>query len=153
VDKQAAIKKVEDGFGELLATVQGLDERAMAKVFYGDWGVKDILAHISGWHHQMAQAMERMARGERPTPEGVDFSDSDGWNARFASAMKAQSGPTVLADLQQSFATYVRAARAIPDDRFGEGKTVNRLLEGSGYGHYEEHLPALKEYRAKVAAP
>ena len=38
----------------------------------------------------------------------------------------------------------------IPDDRFGEGKTVNRLLEGSGYGHYNEHLPAIVEYKAKL---
>ena len=50
--------------------------------------------------------------------------------------MAPQSATTVVADLKQSFANYVRAAEAIPADRFGEGKTVNRLLEGSGYGHY-----------------
>lgn len=152
MDKKAAIKKVEDGFGELLGAVQGADEPAMSAVFYGEWSVKDILAHISGWHHQMAAAMERMARGEKPTPEGVDYSDADGWNAGFAAAMKAQSASTVVADLKQSFANYLRAATAIPDDRFGEGKTVNRLLEGSGYGHYEEHLPAVREYLAKAAS-
>jgi hypothetical protein len=152
MDKQATIKKVEDGFSELLGAVDGLDERAMNAVFYGDWAVKDILAHIAGWHHQMAEAMERMARGEKPTPEGVDYGDSDAWNARFASAMKAQSAATVVADLKQSLANYLRAARVIPDDRYGEGKTVNRLLEGSGYGHYAEHLPAIKEYRTKLAS-
>jgi hypothetical protein len=152
MDKQATIKKVEDGFSELLGAVDGLDERAMNAVFYGDWAVKDILAHIAGWHHQMAEAMERMARGEKPTPEGVDYGDSDAWNARFASAMKAQSAATVVADLKQSLANYLRAARDIPDDRYGEGKTVNRLLEGSGYGHYAEHLPAIKEYRTKLAS-
>lgn len=150
MDKQTTIKKVETGFDELLRAVDGLDERAMHTVFYGNWAVKDILAHIAGWHHQMAGAMERMARGEKPTPEGVDYGDSDAWNARFASAMKAQSAATVIADLKQSLANYLRAARSIPDDRYGEGKTVNRLLEGSGYGHYAEHLPAIKEYRAKA---
>jgi hypothetical protein len=99
----------------------------------------------------MAGAMERMARGERPTPEGVDYSDSDRWNASFAAAMAPQNTSTVIADLRQSFATYVRAAQAIPDDRWGEGKTINRIVEGSGYGHYEEHLPAIKEYTAKAA--
>lgn len=152
MDKQATIKQVRDGFGELLAAVQGLDERAMSKVFYGDWAVKDILAHISGWQHEMTRSMERMARGERPTPEGVDYSDADAWNASFALAMKPQNASTVVADLQQSFANYVRAALAIPDDRYGEGKTINRLLETSSYGHYAEHLPAIKEYRASVGA-
>jgi hypothetical protein len=111
--------------------------------------VKDILAHIAGWQHQMTAAMERMARGEKPTPEGVDYSDADAWNARFAGAMKAQTGETVVADLRQSFANYRRAAGAIPDDRFGEGKTINRLLETSGSRHYAEHLPALEAYRKK----
>jgi hypothetical protein len=66
--------------------------------------------------------------------------------------MKPQNASTVVADLQQSFANYVRAAEAIPGDRYGEGKTINRLLETSGYGHYEEHLPAIREYRKTVAA-
>jgi hypothetical protein len=122
----------------------------MSKPFYGEWGVKDILAHIAGWHEQMTEAMQRMARGEKPTPEGVDYSDADSWNARFAGAMAAQTGETVVAGLRQSYANYLRAARAIPDDRFGEGKTINRLLETSGAGHYEEHLPALQEYRKKL---
>ncbi len=151
MDKQAALKELQSSFDELLAAVKGLDERAMSKVFYGTWGVKDILAHIAGWHHEMTGAMERMARGEKPTPEGVDYSDSDAWNARFAAAMRTQSASTVVADLQQSFANYKRAAAAIADDRYGEGKTVNRLLEGSGYGHYREHLPQIKEFVSKAA--
>jgi Protein of unknown function (DUF1706) len=151
MDKQAALKELQSSFDELLAAVKGLDERAMSKVFYGTWGVKDILAHIAGWHHEMTGAMERMARGEKPTPEGVDYSDSDAWNARFAAAMRTQGASTVVADLQQSFANYKRAAAAIADDRYGEGKTVNRLLEGSGYGHYREHLPQIKEFVSKAA--
>ena len=150
MDKQSAVKQVEDGFGALLDAVQGLDEPAMSKRFYGAWNAKDILAHVSGWHHQMSVSMERMARGEKPTPEGVDYSDADAWNARFSSAMTAQSAGTVIADLRQSFATYVRAAKAIPDDRYGEGKTINRLLEGSGWGHYAEHLAAIQEHRKSL---
>jgi hypothetical protein len=152
MDKQSALQKVEAGFGEVLAAVSGLNEDQMSRRFYGDWNAKDILAHIAGWHEQMTAAMQRMARGERPTPEGVDYSDSDAWNARFAAAMRPQSGDTAVAVLRQSFANFVRAARAIPDERYGEGKTVNRILEGNGYGHYEEHLPALQEYRKSVAA-
>lgn len=150
MEKQAQLKQVRDGFSGLLASIEGLDERAMTAVFYGDWSVKDILAHISGWHHEMTRSMERMARGEKPTPEGVDYGDSDAWNAKFAGAMKPQSAATVVADLRQSFANYMRAAEAIPDDRYGEGKTINRLLQGSGSGHYDEHVPAIKEYRVKL---
>lgn len=149
MDKQTSLAQLQDGFRALLAEVQGLDEQAMNRVFYGEWSIKDIVAHIAGWQHAMTEAMERMARGEKPTAEGVDYSDSDAWNAKFAAAMKPQNAATVVADLQQSFANYARAARAIPEDRYGEGKTINRLIEGSGYGHYAEHLPAIKEFKTK----
>ena len=151
MDKQATIAKAQEGFQALMASIEGLDERAMTRTFYGSWSVKDILAHIAGWHHTMAGAMERMARGERPTPEGVDYSDADAWNARFTAAMAPQSSPTVVADLRQSFATYLRVARALPEDRFGEGKTANRLMEASSFGHYEEHVPAIRQFAAQAA--
>ena len=151
MDKQTVINDVETAFGELLAAVQGLDERAMGRVFYGTWDARDILAHIAGWQQTMTGALDRMARGERPTPEGVDYSDENAWNAKFALALKQQNAATVIAYLQQGFANYVRAAKALPEDRFGEGKTVNRILEASGSGHCREHLPALRELRAKVA--
>ncbi len=147
MDKRSAIGEVESAFQELLATVEALDERAMSRVFYGTWCAKDILAHIAGWQAEMTGALERMARGERPTPEGVDYSDADSWNAKFAAGARVQNAATVIAGLKQSFANYIRTARALPDDRFGEGKTVNRLLETSGYGHYREHLPALRELK------
>ncbi len=148
MDKDEVLKEVEAGFGELLAIVQALDERAMSRVCDGTWTAKEILAHIAGWHRTMTGALERMARGERPTPEGVDYGDADAWNAGFAAGARAQQGATIVAVLQQSFANYLRAAQALPADRFGEGKTVNRLLEGSGYGHYREHLPALQRLRS-----
>ena len=144
MDKDAVLREVEGSFSELLAAARALDERGMSRVCDGTWTAKEILAHITGWHRTMTGALERMARGERPTPEGVDYGDADAWNARFAAGARAQQGATIVAGLQQSFSNYLRAARALPADRFGEGKTVNRLLEGSGYGHYREHLPALQ---------
>jgi hypothetical protein len=147
MDKRTAIGEVESAFQELLGAVESLDERAMSRVFYGTWCAKDILAHITGWHVAMAAALDRMARGERPTPEGVDYSDADAWNAKFAAGARVQNAATVVAGLKQSFANYVRAAGALPDDRFGEGKTANRILETSGFGHYREHLPALREVK------
>jgi len=148
MDKQTALAKLDEEFNALLATINGLDEGAMSERFYDAWNVKDILAHIAGWQHTMKDAMERMARGEKPVPEGVDYSNADAWNAGFAAAMKAQSAATIVANLRQAYANYVRAARAIPEERYGEGKTINRLLEASGYGHIEEHLPAIKAFVA-----
>jgi hypothetical protein len=151
VNKEEALTQLESEYNALLAAINGLDERAMSKRFYGEWCVKDILAHIAGWQHTMTAAMERMSRGEKPVPDGVDYSNSDEWNAGFAAAMKAQNAETIIADLRQAYANYLRAARAIPDDRYGEGKTINRLLEASGYGHIREHRPEIEAFKASNA--
>jgi hypothetical protein len=68
--------------------------------------------------------------------------------------MRNIPAPTVVASWQQTHANYVKAANALPDDRFGADdsgrlKTANRLLETSGYGHYKEHAAQIREWRQK----
>ena len=148
-DKEAVLKLLDDEYQDLRKAIEGLERPDLERVWYGAWSVKDIIAHILGWEKEMTAALERMARGERPVPEGVDYSDSDTWNAKFSLALHAQLPTTVLAEWQQTHMCYVKAAKAVPDDRYGEGKTVNRLLETSGYGHYREHAPPIREWRQR----
>ena len=150
MDKASALKLLEEDYQNLRQAIDGLDGQALSRVWFGSWSVKDIVAHIMGWEREMTEALRRMARGEKPTPEGVDYSNTDEWNARFASAWQGIGPPTVLAAWYQAHMNYVKAARAVPDDRYGEGKTINRLIETSGIGHYKEHLPAIQEYKAKL---
>jgi hypothetical protein len=151
-DKTTVLKQLETEYQNLKQAIDGLDREQMERVWFGEWSVKDILAHVLGWEREMAAALGRIARGERPTPEGVDYSNSDEWNAKFSLALRPQLPTTVVAEWQQTHMNYVRAAQAVPDDRFGVSddgrpKTVNRLLETSGYGHYKEHAAQIREWR------
>ena len=152
-DKSAALKTLDDEYRNLLKAFAGLDEDQLARVWFDQWSVKDIIAHVAGWEREMAGALQRMARGERPTPEGTDYSDSDAWNAKFSGAMHGVDPRTVIASWEQTHATYVAAANALPDDRFGETdgkpKTANRLLETSGFGHYREHAAQIRAWRQR----
>jgi hypothetical protein len=115
--------------------------------------VKDLIAHVLGWEKEMTAALERIARGERPTPEGVDYSDADGWNAKFSLVMKPQLPTTVLAEWGQRHMVFAKAAAAIPDDRFadkdGKPSTVNRIIEVTGYGHFREHAAQIRDWRKR----
>jgi hypothetical protein len=105
----------------------------------------------------MTGAMER-ARADGGRRPRASTSDADAWNAKFTLAMKPQNATTVIADLQQSFANYLRAAKA-PDDRFGEGRTVNRLLEAAATATTPNTCPRSgstaqrSRSRAPLAAP
>jgi hypothetical protein len=149
-DKQSVLNEVDSAYQEFQKGIEGLKGDQLTTIFYDQWSVKDIVAHILGWEREMTDALRRIARGERPTPEGVDYSNSDDWNAKFAARFGVQMPTTVLAEWGQVHGGFIKAIAAVPDDRFGEGKSVNRIAETTGYGHYQEHAPAVKEWRQRA---
>ena len=153
-DKETTLQLLDAEYQDLRQAIDGLDADQLVRVWFGSWAIRDIVAHVLGWEREMTGALQRLARGERPTAEGVDYSDADEWNARFALEMAPISPATVLAVWQHVHMNYVKAARAVPDDRYGvreDGRpnTVNRLLETSGFGHYQEHVAPIREWRQR----
>ena len=150
MDKAEVLQNVETESQKLQEAVKGLDNDQMAEVWLDSWSAKDILAHVLGWEREMIVFLERMARGERPTPEGVDYSDPSAWNSKFALEFAPISGSTVLAIWKQVHMNLVRTATALPGDRFGEKdgkpKTANRMLADNGYQHYQEHTAHILEW-------
>src|SRR2546428_9875662 len=69
-------------------TLTGLNEAQMSEVWLGTGSVKDIVAHISGWHREMGPALERLARREKPVTAGGPDEDVDPWNAKVAAGKK-----------------------------------------------------------------
>ena len=147
--KDDLLREMEAGFADLLSTVDGLSEEQMTRVWYGDWSVRDILAHVAGWHREEIAMLERMARGERPVPESADYTDDDAWNARFAARWRAASAGEVLAELNASKEAYLAAALRLPEERFEEGRTARRLVQQGCIEHYREHADEIREWRKR----
>lgn len=143
----ALLDDLERSFADLQGAINGLTHEQLVRPFEGEWSVRDVLGHIIGWHHEMDDALERIARGERPVPEGVDYSDSDAWNARFAETWRNASPEAVVAELPVSKNLFVGAARKVPDEKFEEGRAAYRILTGTGTEHYAEHSPRIRAWR------
>jgi hypothetical protein len=148
--KQEALAELDRRHDQFRAAIADLPDQAYSEVWLGEWGLSQLLAHMSGWFNEMTGAMERVQRGERPTPEGVDYSNSDEWNAKFSAG--AADGRKALTEWDDAFARYRAAAEALDADKYGEdperGRPLigNRLLQASGIGHFEEHQPQLDEW-------
>ena len=127
--------------------LRGLNEEHMTEVWLGTWSIRDIIAHIVGWHHEMAPALQRIARGERPIPDGVSYEDVDVWNARFAAAKKDAEVADVLLDLDKSHEDFLHAAAAVPEERFQAGKTAYRIVDQNSAHHYKEHGDQIRAWR------
>ena len=140
---------LDTAYAELSQVIDGLTHEQMLQKWYDGWNVRDILGHVVGWHHEMDDALERISRGEKPVPEGVDYSDSDAWNAQFTKTWESASPEAMVAELEASKKLFVSAARQVPDDKFEEGRAAYRILTGTGTNHYREHAPVIAEWRKK----
>jgi hypothetical protein len=149
--REELLQQFDSEFENLLATIDGLSDGQMTKVWHGEWSVRDILAHAAGWHREEAGMLERMARGERPWPEGSGhpYNDGDAWNARFVEKWHTASPATILEELKASKDAYVAAARLLPEERFREGRTAYRLLQEGCIDHYRDHAAHIREWRKR----
>ncbi len=144
--RDSALKQLHEDNDALLRELQDVPEAKMTEPFLGTWSAREILVHIGSWYETMAEAMARMGRGERPSSEGVDLSDSDGMNAKFVTAATGKSAAGVRKDLETSLAKFDSAVHALPEDRFVEGKTAMRILEGMA-GHPNEHIEEIRAWK------
>ncbi len=146
--KQELLEKAEQEYDGLKAAIKGLDEAQMSQVWLGSWGVREILAHVTGWHREMIPALERLGWGEAPYPDGA-YDDFDSWNARFVEARKGRPAADVLQEVDTSHRELLSVASRLPDEHFGEGKAASGLVDGIAAGHYREHAEQIRQWRQR----
>ncbi len=146
--KQALLERAAEEYRAFHDAIEGLNEAQLTEPWLGAWSIKEIVAHMVGWHRELRPALERMARGERPVPPGVSYEDVDAWNARFAAAARDERATDVLRAFDASHEEFIRAAAAVPEARFEPGKTAYRIVDLNSAHHYEEHGDEIRAWRA-----
>lgn len=128
--------------------LQGLNEEQLTEVWLGVWSIKDIVAHIVGWHREIGPALERIARGEKPVPDGVRYDDVDAWNDRFVAARRGLPVTDMLLELDKSHEYFMHAANAVPPERLQPERTAWKLVDQNSVHHYREHGSQILAWRA-----
>jgi hypothetical protein len=146
--KQDLLNEAALQFRALHEAIHGLNEEQLTEAWLGTWSIRDIIAHISGWHGEMTPALERLARGERPLPEGVSYDDPDAWNARFAAASREVEVTDVLLELDRSHERFMHAAAQVPEERYVPDKTAWKIVDLNSAHHYREHGDEIRAWRA-----
>ena len=146
MSKSDLLEALDISYDQFLASVQDLSETDMRIVWHGHWSLKDIIAHIAGWHIEMKGALERIGRGEKASPEGVDYSDVESWNRRFTAARRHSAAGPVMEELKAAHAALRDAAKVLPDKRFETGRSGYRILT-VGAEHYSEHGEEIQAWR------
>ena len=147
--KQDLLNEAARQYKAFHEAIQGLNEQHLTEVWLGTWSVRDIVAHMSGWHRELGPALERLARGERPVPEGKNYeADVDGWNERFVAPKRRTPVADVLLELDRSHEDFMHAAAQVPEERFVEGKTAWKIVDLNSAHHYKEHGDQIRAWRA-----
>jgi len=151
--KQDELRWHEEAYRDFRSLVNGIDPmRFEERWLDGRWGVREIVAHLAGWHRELATGFERMSRGERPAPEGVDWTDTQRWNDVFAAGAQGKDKAQILKELDEEEARFRRLGEQLPDDRFGPDKTANKMFERVGTGHFRTHAAMIRGWLQQRAA-
>jgi hypothetical protein len=145
--KQDLLNQAARDYRAFHDAVRGLNEDHLTEVWLGSWAVRDIIAHMIGWHREMGPALERLARGERPLGEGVSYADVDAWNATFVAARRDLAVADLLLELDKSHEYFMQTAAGVPDERFQPGKTAYRIVDLNSAHHYREHGDQIRAWR------
>jgi hypothetical protein len=150
--RDALIQQLDAAYQDYRSAIDGLSEPEFEKKWLDNsWGAREITAHITGWLGQLGAGLERMSRGERPQLQGeMDWtSEGDAWNAKFANHAMGKKHDQVLHELESGMESFKKAAMLLPEDRYGEGKTANRIFDGAGIVHFKEHADMVREWRSR----
>jgi hypothetical protein len=143
------IQRLDSAYEDYRSAIEDLGEPQFDKKWLdGKWGVREITAHITGWLGQLSAGLERMSRGERPAPEGEDWTQPDPYNAKFAEHAKGKKYDQILHELESGMESFKKAAMKVPEERYGEGKTANRIFDGAGIEHFKEHADMIRDWRS-----
>lgn len=150
-EKESEIAALETAYVDFRDLIVTLPSDAYGERCLDDWNLSQLLAHFAGWFREMGSiALPRVARGERPSPDGVDYGDAQAWNAKFAA--QAVEGSAALDDFDDAFHVFYAAAKALDESLFGADpvtgrpRIASRLISGLATGHFPEHRAALEAW-------
>lgn len=148
--KQQEFAALDSAYQEFRSVVDELDEKHFQEKWLdGRWGVREIVAHLTGWHREFAVGLERMGRGKRPAPEGSDWNAIQRWNDRFAAEAAGKGRAELLQELDRSVAHFKAMGETLPEERFGDGKTASVFFRNAGSEHFREHAAMIRTWLSK----
>ncbi len=150
--KEDLLNRAAQEYKAFRQALDGLNEAQLTEAWLGTWSIKDIVAHMAGWHRELQPALERIARGERPIPEGVSYEDVDAWNEKFAAAMRDLEVAGVLLAFDKSHEAFLHAASSVPEQRFRPDKSAYKIVDLNTAHHYREHGDEIRAWRASRSA-
>jgi hypothetical protein len=138
VKKEDLIRRFVQVRQSLLDAASLLPPAKQDEVFLGDWSVKDLLAHLVGWDHTNAEAVQAILAGALPAFYEHYDRDWRTFNAQLVAEHKRHDFTELLTSVENSHRELVELVETVPAEelsrdtgvRFrGYKVTIARTLE------------------------
>jgi hypothetical protein len=134
----------------------------------GDWSMKDIVAHLTGWQPRVNANLQAALRGESepPPPCSAHLQTDDEINAWIYESNRGRSLGEILEESRQVFLQLLDIVKALPEDlqveQVTQGTRVYHLVwlngqryqPGEFFDHFhDDHEPDIRAWLARVETP
>ena len=125
----------------------------------GDWSIKDIVAHLTGWQPRLIARIQAAQRGEPapPPPWPAHLQTDDEINAWIYAANHDRSVREVLDEAHQVFQQLLAVIEGLPDDvRIDSAHHLvwlgdQRFPAGEFFDHFhDDHEPDVRAWLARI---
>lgn len=158
IDKASVLKEMGTSYATLESLLASLDKtQYFIEGVIPGWSIKDILAHISSWHHRLYQLLDASLYNQEPAISGPDnIEELDALNAQFYIENKTLPLDDVLVDFRNTYQHILSIVQAMPEEdllnpqRFSwtRGEPLWKSIAGDTYEHYQEHILQIQQWLA-----
>lgn len=158
MSKQALLENLQLENERWQALLEQIDPQLMEKPgLAGNWSVKDLIAHLTGWRRRTVLRLQAALSGEPeaapPWPD--DLQSTDAINAWIYETNRNRSLKEVLIDSATTFQQLLNAISALPEAELMDPQrfawTEGELLSAEGlFSHFhDEHEADLRAWLAQ----
>ena len=142
----AALEDARRRFFDALESVPA--ERRAHAALVGDWGARELIAHLGYWAGHSTEAIHRVELGESATLDAGE-PDVDALNETVARVARTTPLGTVLRREAAAAAALAERLRAMDATLLTvvlpDGDTLERQVQVDGPEHYLEHAAQLRD--------
>ncbi len=157
VSKADILKELQEENARWEALLAEIGEADMMKPgFAGDWTMKDVVAHLTGWRRRSVSRLQANLRHEPapPPPWPEDLQTDDEINAWIYEQNRDRSLEEVLQDSREAFEQLFQVIAAFSESDLADpgrfpGLGGEPLTGAAFFGHFhEEHEPNIRAWLA-----